>query len=882
MAFFSGIAAAIGTAFTAVSSFIGGLGVVGSLVLKTAVNLGIGYLAQRLAGNQDASGPNFSVSGKLQGGGDVPRTLALGLMSTAGSLVWHNTWGNAGDTPNAYFTQVVALSDMPVQGMNEMWVNGEKVSVEPFDDGLFGRPITEYRKNGVSHMWVKFYDGTQTEADQLCVQRVSGANGRLYEASRVGHGVAYAVVTSFVGNQSGLFSGWPTYKFVLTGMRLYDPTRDSTRGGAGAHRLGQPETWGGDGDHFPAVQALNLMMGLRYGIAWFYGLQGLTANRLPAAHWIVQIAKCRAAIAGPNGNEATYRAGGEVPVSAPLAETIEALLSTCQGRLSEIGGFYKIHLGAPDTPIFAFTDGEIISTEGQSFTPFFGLADTINGITATHPSPEEGWNVKSAPPLYDPTLEAQDGNRRLLADVPLDFVPYAGQVQRLMQSALREARRARRHTFVLPPEAWVVEPGDTVQWTSSRNGYVTKLFRVDGVVDRANLDVMVDITEIDPADYDWDQEADYRTPVDGPVGVLRPAPQVIVDWFASADAILDNEGRQRRPAIRLSWDGSQADIAAVLFEVRLAETQEIIYRGRTDNVEAGAILISQGLLPATLYEVHGRYQPRSDRETLWSGWLPVTTLDIRLGELDIYLPGMVEEIIDQVGEIAEFATEGAREALERVRALARDEENEAASAYLDRQVIRQETALQVGAARSFASETLLLAVGPNGVITSRLNELGAELDSGLSTVTNLVQTEVQRIDGELIATGEMLDQLSAEVAQVEATLTIRAQVVASPGGGITRYVVQAKAGSDPDFVSSSLFLEADSNGIGSAGFITDRFFIMNPSGTKNIPFVFESGVFRLGGGIRASWAQIDNVQVTSAQIQDAAITSTKRHGLIVE
>ena len=84
-------------------------------------------------------------------------------------------------------------------------------------------------------------------------------------------------------------------KFALSGIPLYDPTQDDTNGGSGSHRYSDPTTWGGDGDQLPAVQAYNLLRGIRYKGAWLYGLQAMTGQaRLPAANWNAQINKCRA------------------------------------------------------------------------------------------------------------------------------------------------------------------------------------------------------------------------------------------------------------------------------------------------------------------------------------------------------------------------------------------------------------------------------------------------------------------------------------------------------------------------------------------------------------------------------------------------------------
>src|SRR5690606_21137801 len=197
-------------------------------------------------------------------------------------------------------------------------------------------------------------------------------------------------------------------------------------------------------------------------------------------HGRAKTEKCRAHTTGADGDEPTYRSGGEITIDAPLATALEAINTACQGRITEVGGFYSMFLGAPGSPSFSFTDDDILSTEEQSFTPFFGLADTINGIAATYPSPNDGWAMEPAPSIYRSALEARHGNRRLMADVELAFAPYAEQVQRVMKAALMEGQRARRHTHVLPPSFWAYAvPGEVGSWTSARNGYTTKSFRVD-------------------------------------------------------------------------------------------------------------------------------------------------------------------------------------------------------------------------------------------------------------------------------------------------------------------------------------------------------------------------------------------------------------------
>jgi hypothetical protein len=757
--------------------------------LALATTYALSYAAKALAGNpkQDAAAAaTGGVQGTLAAGADVPRSFQLGYSMTAGSLVYANTWGTAGQTPNAYLTQVIALSDLPGCTLQGFWVNGEKCTIAGTDFGM-GTPVTQYNKvypiGAIDHLWIKYYDGNQTTADGFLTGTVSSAT-RPYQSTRVGKGVCYAIVTAMVDDT--LFTGFPTFKFELSGIPLYDPTKDSTNGGSGSHLWSNPATWGGDGDNFPAVQAYNILRGIYYQGQWLYGLQLMTAARLPNVNWNAQIAKCRATITGVSGPEPTYRTGGQVSVDTPPLDIIEKLLTGCQGRLSEIGGFYKIHLGTPDSPTFSFTDNDILSTEEQEFTPFFGLADSINGIAGTYPAPSEAWNMKPAPPLYNSTYEVQDGSRRLLASPVFDFVPYDAQVQRLQKSALQEARRARRHSISMSPAWWIVEPGDVGQWSSNRNGYVNKQFRVDGITDRANLDVVFNITEVDPTDYSWNHATDFQGFTIGPTVFPRPAPQGIVDWYAEPWTLYDDTGTGRRAAIRLAWDGTLPGLSGVQWEARNGPSHPsapglVVNRGRTDQLAAGAIIISQNLVSNTLYEVRGQYIPSSPRDMLWSSWLTVTTPNID--------QTIDQTIRTQVTLIENYLNDQVNYGMQQIAAVA---SNMHAGNWIDDKTIREE--LVASSAESRAAVTQLQTVRLSDQVafasyqtsvTAQFNATNASVTTNASAIATLngyaaAQYSVT-LDVNGYATGFNLFNGGAGIST--ATFVVDKFQIASPGVG---------------------------------------------------------------------------------------------------
>lgn len=932
MAIFTAIAGAI----SAVGTFIAGLGAVGSFLLKTAVGIGLNLLAQAIAGKP--KDPTFSINGTLQSGGDVPRSFILGRTATAGSLVWVNTWGDDGDTKNAYLTQVVALSDLPCGGFTELYVNNEPVGLDPnsvvssqgdgnaagkealnfvkaffsmklgYDLDLLqqmpdeelpetpeafyliadalgmgsvissrfenetvvaatpdqfsgvlgniislmgetpwvdpnssslGTPCPTYRKDGKDNLWVKFYDGTQTTVDGFLNGRASNGN-RHWQSNRVGRGVAYAIVTAKVSGN--MFSGIPSFKFALSGMPLYDPSKDSTvPGGSGSHRWNDPTTWGGDGDHNPAVQIYNLLRGIQYNGQWFYGLQGMSAARLPAANWITQINKCR--------DGGIYRSGGEIPIDAPLATAIEAILTSCQGRLSEIGGVYNIYVGEPDEPVASFTDGDIISTDEQSFTPFFGLADTINGIAATYPSPADGWSVKAAPPIYRTDLEVLAGNRRLMADVSLDFVPYPEQVQRLMKSALAEGQRARRHTLVLPPEYWpYAVPGNVFSWTSERNGYVNKWFRVDGAVDRANLDVMIDITEVDPSDFDWDSNTDYDVPVDGALGVLRPPPMPLVGWQVFPATI--GQGGKELPSIRVAYPGQIPDMRAVRVQVRLdGETSaffdgEIPYGDPDINDPQSSTTLFGTFAPDTDHEVRGILVPDGYIVTEWSEWLPVKTPNVWI--YDVYGVDL-DRLGDDIRGWQEWAGNGLREVERRLEEF--DlwmADQDLGSAYA-RQQIRQQITATFDNARAEWRYDVDVVAAENYALAQRVEQLDAEVfdpDTGLPSVASAVEALSTYAGPD----GTLAEALTALSASTTPGVVSEANLRMQASGDGSRIVFQTRHGGEGAWRGAAIGLDTPSDPLQPTRFWVDaqQFVIFDTStDDEQSPFIFQDGVLTL-------------------------------------
>lgn len=756
MAFFSAIGAAVAGAFGAVAgtvafTFISGLTVAG---LQIAAGIGLSLLGQALSGKPDNTRP-FSAQVTLRSGDNYTRTILLGESITAGSLAYYNIHGR----DNAYLVQVIALADMPIRELRQVYVDDSPVTFSSTIHPQYGTAINEYKKNGRDHLWVKFYDGNQTSPDSYLVSTFSGDADRPYSGNRVGNGIPYVIVTSRAperqdGEEQPLFNGIPTLKFVTYGTKLYNPA------------TGEVGDWG---DFNPVVQLYNIMTGLYYKGHWMYGLQSMNLNRLPLDNWVEQINKAQTLIAGatPTDLEPTYRSGGELPTASPIRDVIDNILTSCQGRMAEVGGTYKIYVGEPDSPVYHFDDMDIISTQEQSFTPFFSLSDTINGISATYPNPDEGWNQKTAPPLIRPDLEKLVGDKRLMANVALDMVHYHAQVQRLMLSALKEAQRARRHTIVLGPEAFVLEPGDIITWTSARNGYVDKQFRVDGVGDQPNLDIIVDITEVDPSDYNWNPITDFTPIYSGPIGMVGPKPLPMVGWQVFPAIINDEQGRPRRPSIEVHFDGGLADVYSVRVQVRTYGESNIIFDGEVPYSAPHKVVLAGDFPPNTVFEVRGIFIRDSGHQAEWSAWLTVTTPNIKLIPFEDFDPygGLVgfDDLENDLNDYQNWVGKGIRELYEQNNFLATlvSDQDLANTNQFSR--VRSEIAIVDGANRAEWMNQVTVLLDNDMALSQEITAITVELNGNIATAITALTTQINDVDGRVTAVSQSVTDLETEL-----------------------------------------------------------------------------------------------------------------------
>lgn len=621
------VGAAIGAAWTALTATA-----IGSIAANLLVSVAVSALATALQGKPDKPRPAGVQTRMTTTGDSTCQSLIFGRYATAGNHVCPPmTHGSAGGTPNAYMTQVIDVSDLPVAGLAGLWIDDRKVTLgQPAPAGaLFPdhQPVTSAPYNGKA--WVRFYDGTQTSHSESLT--TIGAVERPWQYDMIGRDVAYAIIRFKFDDK--VFRGMPEVLFEVDGIGFYDPRKDSSMGGSGDHRWGQRDTY--EPSENTVVQIYNVLRGIDLPGGGHWGGRA-TAGDLPLANWFAAMNECDVLVDGEPQYRTSYevRVGPEQFGGSEPAGVVEDLLRCCSGQVSEFGGTWRIRVGPVGMPVAVLSDDDIIITEDQTFLPFPSLRDSYNAIQAQYPERAERWVSKEAPPIYNPAWEARDGGRRRIASLSLGACPYPAQVQRIMQAYIKDEQRDRVHEITLPPDYAAIEPLDAIAWTSDRNGYTHKVFEVGAKTDGSrSLLQRVSLRERDPSDYD----PVAATPVPSAPVTTNPVPvQGVPGWDAEPWELKDAGGISRRPAIRATWDPEGAiDASGLRIAVRLlgdaGPGEEVaIAPGMAGHYVYAAVV------PGASYQMRAQYIVR--RATEWSAWKTATAPDIRFGSSDMSGP----------------------------------------------------------------------------------------------------------------------------------------------------------------------------------------------------------------------------------------------------
>ncbi|VDC51445.1 phage tail protein [Brevundimonas mediterranea] len=571
--------------------------------------------------------------------GEVPREAIFGLACTGGSLLDAFNFGGKYGTDTV--TRVIELADHFLDGIVGYYVDDVYCAwtgdgVQP---GFNGKLSIEFR-NG-------FASGN---VPPLHVRQNGG-----WSASDVLAGVAHVVVdTRF--DDTVWTQGHPRFKFVVRGLRVYDPRRDPALGYTGP----DPQTWGDTSTHTFSRNAALLRYAYTRGI-YATGHQGepehlligrgLSAEEAPPARIIAAANLCDEAVDG----EIRYTADGVISANQAYIEVEELFAAAMAGVIVQREGGVEIEPGQAKAPVVTITDGDLVIGKPIGATPFLPDSDggRINTIVPRYVEPTQGWLDHAAPVIRDLSRMAPapvgDGGPREMT-LALALVIRASQANGNGAIALRKAALERRATITLPPRFAGLEEGDWIAWKSDRrHGGATVRYRIVSFSLNAEWQNSLVLEEIASSVYGVPDPVEDRTlppPAPTPIDALQL-------FGVQAEAITLAGNTSTVPAVRFSWNVTTADTAmtAIRAEIRqVGETEAA--PTRIDDVAEGQANVTNGVGPDQALEC--RLVPIGDpsRPVLASNWITVSTSTIVAGDVSPDAPGLspIKEAIGAAGE----------------------------------------------------------------------------------------------------------------------------------------------------------------------------------------------------------------------------------------
>lgn len=147
----------------------------------------------------------------------------------------------------------------------------------------------------------------------------------------IGKGLHY-VAFQLTYDNSVFPQGLPTFKFERRGCKLYDPRKDSTRGGSGSHRLDNPSTW--EWSENAALVILDLHT----------QVYDYTADEIDFAAFMSAATQCE--FTTPvDGEVHRFAINGEFDLDEGYSEVVASMLAACHGSKTMVAGKLGIRVG---------------------------------------------------------------------------------------------------------------------------------------------------------------------------------------------------------------------------------------------------------------------------------------------------------------------------------------------------------------------------------------------------------------------------------------------------------------------------------------------------------------------------------------------------------
>jgi len=258
---------------------------------------------------------------------------------------------------------------------------------------------------------------------------------------------------------------------------------------------------------------------------------------------------------------AQYQGNGFLATDRPIADNVQALLSTFRGRLVYQNGKFRLHSHEASGGFGTIKDENVRSVNYT--VP--GAADKYNKVEVRWINPEKEYNIEqrvwprvrlTSQNSYNPYLAADNYNESVLA-VELPFCQNGYQAERVGQVLLKESRAGLIVQAVMDETGWLYEVGDIPQLQLSTPGFNIPVWVEAVQLNPDGLPILT-LTQADGDAYTYtDQVPVTEPPISTlPDPLLVPsAPTGLVLTAGDAEIIVEPNGEWTQ-RIRVGWTES--------------------------------------------------------------------------------------------------------------------------------------------------------------------------------------------------------------------------------------------------------------------------------------------------------------------------------------
>ncbi|HBY41458.1 MAG TPA: hypothetical protein DEH24_18655 [Alteromonas sp.] len=455
-----GAAAFVSTAVTAVAIGVGAA--LGTKILTDALTPDLGDYGTDPVADQ-----------ALTTNANQPRKIIYGESVVGGQIV-----GVAAPTigKKEHDIMVVHLAGHPCESVSIYEIEGKTVAE-------LGDAVT-----------MTVYLGNQTTADSTANTYING-----WTNDHIGYEQTYVVLK--IRRDEELFPrGVNECKFIVRGRKVYDPRKDTTAGGSGAHRPEDSTTW--EWSDNPALCA--------YDYLRHYGENGsLPLRRIPWDFVALTANYCaeQASHTDADGNAATgqrFGCNGALNNGIRPGEGLNNIMATMGAKPYRVGGKIFIKPAMYAGPATVTVD--ISETNARPLhRPHRPLREITNTVRAEYVAPTKKWQVTAAPTVFSQAYIDKDGSM-LATTIRLNMVTKDHQAQRLAKLKLERSRAGFITSYPLPGLRLDIVTGANIRFVSAGSGlnkeFTVEEAKYDASKNVTNLSLIEDAATIYPDNFE--------------------------------------------------------------------------------------------------------------------------------------------------------------------------------------------------------------------------------------------------------------------------------------------------------------------------------------------------------------------------------------------